>query len=70
MNSKEQVKIMMMRERLTAKALAQLLVEKTGKHYTQQSLLHKISLSSFRYDEVKTIADLLGYEIEINKKTN
>ena len=70
MNSKEQVKIMMMRERLTAKALAKLLVEKTGKHYTQQSLLHKISLSSFRYDEVKTIADLLGYEIEINKKTN
>lgn len=70
MNSKEQVKIMMMRERLTAKALAQLLVEKTGKYYTQQSLLHKISLSSFRYDEVKTIADLLGYEIEINKKSS
>ncbi len=58
MNSKEQVKIIMMREGLTAKCLAAILAEKTGKHYTQQSLLHKISLSSFRYDEVKTIAEL------------
>ncbi len=68
MNSREQVKIIMMREGLTAKKLAQILVEKTGKHYTQQSLLHKISLSSFRYDEVKTIADIFGYEITIDKK--
>ncbi len=48
----------MMREGLTAKCLAAILAEKTGKHYTQQSLLHKISLSSFRYYEVKTIAEL------------
>ena len=68
MNSREQVKIIMMREGLTAKKLAQILVEKTGKHYTQQSLLHKISLSSFRYDEVKTIADIFGYEITIDEK--
>ena len=35
MNSKEQVKIIMMREGLTAKSLAKILAEKTGKHYTQ-----------------------------------
>lgn len=68
MNSKEQVKIMMVKEGLTAKKLAEILVEKTGKHYTQQSILHKISLSSFRYDEIKIIADLLGYELNISKK--
>ncbi len=68
MNSKEQVKIIMMREGLTSKKLAEILAEKTGKHYTQQSILHKISLSSFRFDEVKTIADIFGYEISINKK--
>lgn len=67
MNAKEQVKVMMVREGLTAKQLAIILAEKTGKHYTQQSVLHKISQSSFRYDEVKTIADLLGYEIEVKK---
>ena len=67
MNAKEQVKVMMAREGLTAKKLAEMLVEKTGKHYTQQSVLHKIFLSSFRYDEIKIIADLLGYEINITK---
>ena len=67
MNAKEQVKIMMVKEGLTAKKLAELLAEKTEKHYTQQSILHKISLSSFRYDEVQAIADLLGYEINISK---
>jgi hypothetical protein len=68
MNAKEQVKIMMVKEGLTAKKLAEILVQKTGKHYTQQSILHKISLSSFRYDEIKIIADLLDYEINISKK--
>lgn len=67
MNSKEQVKIMMVKEGLTAKQLAKLLVEKTGKHYTQQSILHKISLSSFRFDEVNAISELLGYKIKIEK---
>lgn len=67
MNAKEQVKIIMVKERLTAKKLAELLAEKTGKHYTQQSILHKISLSSFRYDEVKLIADMFGYNISIEK---
>lgn len=67
MNSKEQVKIMMVKEGLTAKQLAKLLAEKTGKHYTQQSILHKISLSSFRFDEVNAISELLGYKIKIEK---
>ncbi len=67
MNSKEQVKIIMVKEGLNAKELAKLLAEKTGKRYTQQSVLHKISLSSFRFDEVKTIADMLGYKIKIEK---
>lgn len=66
-NSKEQVKIIMVKEKITAKQLAAILVEKTGKHYTQSSILNKISTSSFRYDEVKTIADIFGYEIKIEK---
>lgn len=45
-----------------------LLTQKTGKVYTQRSLQNKIFLSSLNYDEVETIADLLGYEIKIEKK--
>lgn len=45
-----------------------MLEEKTGKHYTQRSLQNKISLSSLNYDEMETIADMLGYKIIITKK--
>jgi len=68
MTSKEQVKIIMVKECLTAKKLAEMLTQKTGKQYTQHTILNRISLSSFRYDEVETIADILGYEITIKKK--
>lgn len=67
MSSREQVKIMIIKERLTVEKLANLLKQKTGKHYTQQSLQHKISLSSLRYDEMEVIAELLGYKITIEK---
>ena len=66
-NSKEQVKILMVKEGLNARTLALRLQEYTGKKYTHQSILHKISLSSFRYDEVKAIADMLGYDILLKK---
>ena len=69
MSSKEELKIMIMREALTVKKLADLLVAKTGKYYTQRSLQNKISLSSLNYDEMEKIADLLGYEIKIQKKS-
>ena len=67
MSSKEELKIMIMREGLTVKKLARMLAEKTGKHYTQISLQHKIFLSSLRYDEMEIIANLLGYSIKIEK---
>lgn len=68
MSSKEEVRILIMREALTVQKLADLLTQKTGNVYTQRSLQNKIFLSSLNYDEVETIADLLGYEIKIEKK--
>ena len=68
MSSKEEVRILIMREALTVQKLADLLTQKTGKVYTQRSLQNKIFLSSLNYDEVETIADLLGYEIKREKK--
>jgi hypothetical protein len=68
MSSKEELRILIMREALTVQKLADLLVKHTGKRYTQRSLQNKISLSSLNYDEMETIADLLGYEIKITKK--
>ena len=68
MSSREELRILIMREALTVKKLANLLTQKTGKVYTQSSLQNKISLSSLNYDEMETIAGLLGYEIKIQKK--
>ena len=58
---------MLVKERLTVEKLAQMLQEKTGKHYTRRSLQHKISGSTLNYDEVEVIAELLGYKITIEK---
>lgn len=68
MSSKEELKILIMREALTVQKLADMLKKKTGKHYTQRSLQNKISLSSLNFDEMEEIADLLGYTIKIEKK--
>ena len=66
--SKNELKILIMKEALTVQKLADMLSQKTGKTYTQRSLQNKIFLSSLNYDEMETIADLLGYEIKIEKK--
>ena len=68
MTSRNELKILIMKEALTVQKLAELLTQKTGKHYTQRSLQNKIFLSSLNYDEMELIADLLGYEIKIDKK--
>ena len=68
MSSKEEVKLLIVKEGLTVKKLAGLLVEKTGRHYTQSSLQQKITSSSLRYDEIEDITELLGYEIKIERK--
>ena len=67
MSSKEEVKILIMREGFTVQKLAALLEQKTGKRYTQRSLQNKISLRSLNFDEVEVIAEILGYEIKIEK---
>ena len=69
MSSKNELKILIMKEALTVQKLADMLSQKTGKTYTQRSLQNKIFLSSLNYDEMETIADLLGYEIKIENKT-
>lgn len=69
MSSKQELRLLIVKEGLTVEKVAKKLSEKTGRHYTQKSLQAKISLSSLRFDEMEEIADLLGYEIKIEKKS-
>jgi len=68
MSSNEEVRLLIVKEGLTVKKLAGMLAEKTGRHYTPSSLQQKITASSLRYDEMENIAELLGYEIKIERK--
>ena len=67
LNSKEIIKIMLNRENIKQKELAQILSEKTNKKYTQGSLSQKISRGTISYNEVALIADILGYSINLEK---
>ncbi len=63
LSTKELIKLLLTRERLTQKKLAELLTERTSKKYTPDGLSRKLSKGTFSYDEVVLIADILGYDI-------
>ena len=67
-NSKSQVKLLLMLEDVKLKELVTKLSEETGKKYTSDGLSHKLSSGKLTYDEMLLIADLLGYKIEFSKK--
>lgn len=68
LNAKEFVKLILLKECLTQKELALILSEKTDKKYTQDGLSRKLNRGTIAFNEVVEIADLLGYEIYIERK--
>ncbi len=67
-NSKKQVKLLLMLEDVKLKELVVKLSETTRKKYTSDGLSHKLSRGRLTYDEMLLIADILGYKIEFSKK--
>ena len=65
MNVREEVKILIMKRRMTLTALAEKMKEKTGRNYTQSLLSHKINDESLKYSEMKLICEILNYKIKI-----
>ena len=68
LNAKELIRLLLSREQVKQKDLADTLTEKTGKKYTAGSLAQKIGRGTISYNEVALIVDLLGYQINIEKK--
>ena len=58
----------MVKENTTLTAVAQKLSEKLNKNITIDSLSQKLRKGSMKYDEVKLIAEILGYKIQFEKK--
>jgi hypothetical protein len=67
MISREQVKILLVKENMSITELARKMTAFTGKSYTQQGLSNKLSRDTLRYSEISIIAEILGYKINFEK---
>ncbi len=61
------VKILLAKEGLTLKELAQIATQKGTKKFTPDGLSHKMRLGTLRFDDAEFFAKILGYEIELRK---
>ena len=68
LNAKEIIKLLIQKEDLTQKALVKILTQKTGKKYTPDGFSRKINRGTISYNEVVMIADILGYDINFERR--
>ena len=68
MSVKEDVKLLLAKEAMTMKRLAELMKEKTGYTYNLKVISDKLARKSLKYEEFKIITDILGYDIELKKR--
>lgn len=67
MSVKEDIKVLLLYSDKSLTELAQMLSKKYGKNVTVQGLSRKINKGTIKYEEVKDIAELLGYKIRFGK---
>lgn len=65
---REDIKILLVKENTTLTAVAKTLSTKLDKNVTVDGLSQKLRKGSMRYDEVKLIANILGYTIKFEKE--
>ncbi len=70
MDSRTFVKVLCAQEALTYKKVAEILVEKTGRHYTKASVNNKVYKDTLRFSEAFILADALGYDLVPVKRKN
>lgn len=68
MSVKEEVKLMLAREGMTMKKMAELMRERTGYPYNLKVISDKLARRTLKYEEFKTIIDILGYDIQYVRK--
>lgn len=68
MGVKEEVKLLLAKEAMTMKHLAELMKEKTGYPYNLKVISDKLARRTLKYEEFLTILDILNYNVEYKKK--
>jgi len=68
MTIREDIKILLFKEKSTLVDLARDLSLKFGKKMTANSISQKLSRNTMKFQEVKDILDCLGYDIDFKKR--
>ncbi len=68
MSVREDVKLLLAKEAMTMKKLAEKMQEKTGYPYNLKVISDKLARKTLKYEEFKVILDILDYDIEYKKR--
>ena len=68
MGVKEEVKLLLAKEGMTMKHMAELMKEKTGYPYNLKVISDKLARKTLKYEEFKIILEILDYDIQYIKK--
>ncbi len=67
MSANKDLRILLLNEAKTIKQLSEMASKISGKKITADGISQKLNRNSMKYDEVKFLARVLGYEIEFKK---
>ena len=68
-SAKDLIKLLLSKEDITQKKLAELVTEKTGKKYSADGLSRKLNRGTITFNEMGLLLDILGYEIKAEHKS-
>ena len=68
MSVREDVKLLLAKEAVTMKSIAEKMKNRTGYPYNLKVLSDKLARKTLKYEEFKLITDILGYDIELKKR--
>ena len=70
MSVREDVKLLLAKEAVTMKSIAEKMKDRTGYPYNLKVLSDKLARQTLKYEEFKLITDILGYDIELKKRNH
>lgn len=70
MSVREDVKLLLAKEAVTMKSIAEKMQDRTGYPYNLKVLSDKLARKTLKYEEFKLITDILGYDIELKKRNH
>ena len=68
MDTKEQIKHLLIMANMTMTELCRRMSEKIGKPYSIHNISGKLYRDTIKYSEIKLLYDILGYELVLRKK--